>query len=151
MEMNNPGFVSNPNNFKVEYVVEYIDNPKVWDLFCNNYYENGWEAYTKKTFDNASEAMELFTIYRINRSHIYDCKMWMHIESSNGDWYEEFIDTSGTYRHTMNQLANAELEKQIDRLEEENKSLAEANAKMAAYLKRYNVDIYKVLNEEEVA
>ena len=149
--MSNPGFVTNPNGFKVTYTLEYIDDPKVWDLFCNDYYENGWEAYTKKTFDNANEAMELFTIYRINRSRIYDCKLWMHIESPDGNWYEEFIDTSGTYRHTMNTLANAELEKQIDRLEKEVEDLSKANIKLIEYLKKYNVDVYKVLNEEEVA
>ena len=149
--MSNPGFVTNPNGFKVTCTLEYRDDPKVWDLFCNDYYENGWEAYTKKTFDNASEAMELFTIYRINRSRIYDCKLWMHIESPDGNWYEEFIDTSGTYRHTMNTLANAELEKQIDRLEKEVEDLSKANIKLIEYLKKYNVDVYKVLNEEEVA
>ena len=149
--MSNPGFVTNPNGFKVTYTLEYIDDSTVWDLLCKDYYENPWEAYKVKEFDNASEAIELFTVYRVNRSRIYDCKMWMHIESPNGDWYEEFIDTSGSYRHTMNTLANAELEKQIDRLEKENKSLAEANAKLVEYLKKYNVDVYKVLNEEEVA
>ena len=146
--MSNPGFITNPNGFKVVYTLEYIDDAKVWDLFCKNYYENGWEAYKAKEFDNASEAMEFFTICRVNRSRIYDCKLWMHIETLDGNWYEEFIDTSGTYRNSMNNLANREMNQRIDVLEKENKTMAEANEKMMAYLKKYGVDVFKVINGE---
>lgn len=144
----NPGFVTNPNKWKAKYTVEYIDDPKVWDLFCKDYYENPWEAYKVKEFDNASEAMELFTIYRVNRSRIYDCKLYMHIETPDGNWYEEFIDTSGTYRNTINNLANREMNQRIDVLEKENKNLAEVNKKLVNYLQKYNVNINEVLNEE---
>lgn len=144
----NPGFITNPNKWKAKYTVEYIDDPKVWDLFCKDYYENGWEAYKVKEFDNASEAMEFFTICRINRSCIYDCKLYMHIETPDGDWYEEFIDTTGIYRNTMNNLANREINQRVDMLEKENKSLVEVNKKMTAYLEKYGVDVYKVINEE---
>ena len=144
--MSNPGFVTNPNGFKVTYTLEYIDDPKVWDLFCKDYYENGWEAYKIKEFDNASEAMELFTIYRVNRNHIYDCKLFMRVETPDGNWYEEFIDTSGTYRNTMNNLANREMNQRIDMLEKENKNLVEVNKKLIDYLQKYNVNINKILN-----
>ena len=146
----NPGFITNPNNFKVTYTLEYIDDPTVWDLFCKDYYENAWEAYKVKEFDNASEAMEFFTICRVNRSRIYDCKLWMHIETPDGNWYEEFIDTSGIYRDTMNNLANREMNQRIDMLEKENKSLVEVNKKLIDYLQKYNVNINEVLNEEVV-
>lgn len=142
----NPGFVTNPNKWKAKYTVEYIDDPKVWDLLCKDYYENPWEAYKVKEFDNASEAIELFTIYRINRSRIYDCKLWVYIESPDGNWYEEFIDTSGTYRNTMNNLANREMNQRIDMLEKENKSLVEVNKKLIDYLQKYNVNINEILN-----
>lgn len=142
----NLGFVTNPNEWKAKYTVEYIDDPKVWDLFYKDYYENGWEAYKVKEFDNASEAMEMFTIYRVNRSRIYDCKLYMHIETPDGNWYEEFIDTSGTYRNTMNNLANREMNQRIDMLEKENKSLTEVNKKLVDYLQKYNVNINEILN-----
>lgn len=144
--MSNPGFVTNPNGFKVVYTLEYIDDAKVWDLFCKDYYENGWEAYKVKEFENASEAMEMFTIYRVNRSRIYDCKMFMRVETPDGNWYEEFIDTSGTYRNTMNNLANKEMNQRVDMLEKENKSLVEANKKLIDYLQKYNVNINEILN-----
>lgn len=146
----NPGFVTNPYGFKVTYRFEYIDEPKVWDLLCKDYYENGWEAYKVKEFDNASEAMEFFTICRVNRSRIYDCKLWMFIEAPDGNWYEECIDTSDTYRNTMNNLANREMNQRVDMLEKENKSLVEVNKKLVNYLQKYNVNINEVLNEEVV-
>jgi hypothetical protein len=142
----NPGFVTNPNKWKAKYTVEYIDDPTVWDLLCRDYYENPWEAYKVKEFDNASEAMELFTIYRVNRSRIYDCKLFMRVETPDGNWYEEFIDTSGTYRNTMNNLANREMNQRIDMLEKENESLVEVNKKLIDYLQKYNVNINKILN-----
>ena len=144
----NSGFVTNPNKWEAKYTVEYIDDPKVWDLFCKDYYENGWEAYKVKEFDNASEAMEFYTICRVNRSRIYDCKLWMHIETPDGNWYEEFIDISGTHRNTINNLANREMNQRIDVLEKENKNLAEVNKKLVNYLQKYNVNINEVLNEE---
>lgn len=144
--MSNPGFVTNPNGFKVTYTLEYIDDSTVWDLLCKDYYENPWEAYKVKEFDNASEAMELFTIYRVNRSRIYDCKLYMHIETPDGNWYEEFIDVSGTYRNTMNNLANREINQRVDALEKENKNLVEVNKKLIDYLQKYNVNINKILN-----
>lgn len=144
--MSNPGFVTNPNGFKVVYTLEYIDDAKVWDLFCKDYYENGWEAYKVKEFENASEAMEMFTIYRVNRSRIYDCKLFMRVETPDGNWYEEFIDTSGTYRNTMNNLANREMNQRVDMLEKENKSLVEVNKKLIDYLQKYNVNTNEILN-----
>lgn len=144
--MSNPGFVTNPNGFKVVYTLEYIDDAKVWDLFCKDYYENGWEAYKVKEFENASEAMEMFTIYRVNCSRIYDCKLFMRVETPDGNWYEEFIDTSGTYRNTMNNLANREMNQRVDMLEKENKSLVEVNKKLIDYLQKYNVNTNEILN-----
>ena len=144
--MSNPGFITNPNGFKVVYTLEYIDDAKVWDLFCKDYYENGWEAYKVKEFENASEAMEMFTIYRVNRSCIYDCKLFMRVETPDGNWYEEFIDTSGTYRNTMNNLANREMNQRVDMLEKENKNLVEVNKKLIDYLQKYNVNINEILN-----
>ena len=146
--MSNPGFITNPNGFKVTYRLEYVDEAKVWDLLCKDYYENPWEAYKVKEFDNASEAMELFTIYRVNRTRIFDCKLWMYIESPEGDWYEEFIDTSGTYRNSINNLANREMNQRIDTLEKENDDLVKENTAMVKFLKEHGVDVYKVINGE---
>ena len=146
--MSNPGFVTNPYGFKVTYRLEYVDEAKVWDLLCKDYYENPWKVYKVKEFDNASEAMEVFTIYRINRSRIYDCKLWMFVEAPDGNWYEEYIDTSGTYRNSMNNLTNREMNQRIDTLEKENKAMAEVNEKMTTYLKKYGVDVYKVISKE---
>lgn len=70
----------------------------------------------------------------------------MHIETPDGNWYEEFIDTSGTYRNTMNNLANREMNQRIDMLEKENKNLVEVNKKLIDYLQKYNVNINKILN-----
>lgn len=144
--MSNPGFVTNPNGFKVTYTIEYVDDKKTWEKICNNEILDPWTVYKKKEFDNASEAMTLYAYWRC-QDNIYDVKMWQKIETTEGKWYEEYIEFDTSFRYGMESRVNKEMRKENEELHKENSTLVEENTKLIAYLKKHNVDVYSVLNE----
>lgn len=141
----NPGYVNNLNKWKVVYRLEYIDDKKTWENLEK--WRNPWEAYKKIEFDNLSNAITLYALWQI-QDNIYDCRLWMTMTSSNGEWYEEYIEFESTYRWGVKERINREMNRRIDAAEKRNIELAKQNTKMAEFLKKYGVDPYKVVNEE---
>lgn len=144
--MSNQGYVTNPNNFKATYEIEYIDDKYTWEVLWDNT-DDKWELYKKKTFDNASEAMTTYAYYRMS-DRIYDVKLFMHIETETGDWYEEYIEFDSSFRHTMEGMVAQEVRNRAYELEKENDNLVKENTAMVKFLKEHGVDVYKVINEE---
>ena len=142
------GYVTNPNKWKVTYEIEYVDDPKIWDNIVANKYDNDWEHYKKRTFDNASDAMSLYTLW-IMQDNIYDCKLFARWETETGDWYEEYIEADSSYRYGMRSRIGNDMRKRLESAEKENIELARQNEKMKEFLKKYGVDPFKVINDKE--
>lgn len=139
------GYVTNPNNWKVSYVIEYIDDKRVWDNLEK--YTNPWEHYKKKEFSNLSEAITLYSLWHF-QDNIYDCKLFAHWETESGDWYEEYIAFESTYRWGLGQRLNRDMNKVISELHQENDELTRENTTLIKWLKDRHVDVYAILNEE---
>lgn len=139
------GYTTNPNNWKVKYELEYIDDKRTWDNLEK--WENPWEAYKVREFDNLSEAVTLYSLWQLN-PRIYDCKLFAHWETENGDWYEEYIAFDSTYKYSLRSLVDREMRERMYSAEKQLTELAEQNEKMAEFLKKYGVNPYDVITEE---
>lgn len=138
------GYVTNPNNWKVTYTIEYIDDKKVWDKL--EQYTNPWEHYKVKEFDNLSDAITLYSLWQL-QDNIYDCKLFCRWETQDGNWCEEYVEFDSSYKWSLKERIDREMNRRIDAAEKQNIELAKQNAKMAEFLKKYGVDPYQVIME----
>lgn len=145
--MANPGYVTNPNKWKITYTIEYVDDKRIWQLLCDEKVENPWEVYKRREFDNASEAMHLYTLW-VLQDNIYDVKLFARYETESGEWYEEYIDYKSTFRYDVRNRVDMEMRKEIEKLHEENSNLVKENTAMIKFLKDRHVDVYSIINEE---
>ena len=141
------GYVTNPNNWKVTYTIEYIDDKKVWDKL--EQYTNPWEHYKVKEFDNLSDAITLYSLWQI-QDNIYDCKLFIRMETPDGNWYEEYVAFDSTYKYSLRHRVDDEMRKRMEEAEKTNIELAKQNEAMAEFLRKYGVNPYDVIKEVAV-
>ena len=142
-----PGYITNPNEWNIEYVIEYVDDKKTWERILNDKILDPWTVYKTKTFSNLSEAVTLYSLWQL-QDNIYDCKLFCRWETQDGNWCEEYVEFDSSYKWSLKERINREMNRRIDAAEKRNIELARQNTKMAEFLKKYGVDPYKVVMEE---
>ena len=145
-----PGYITNPNEWNIEYVIEYVDDKKTWERILADKILDPWTVYKTKTFNNLSEAVTLYSLWQL-QDNIYDCKLFCKWETQDGNWCEEYVEFDSSYKWSLKERINREMNRRIDAAEKRNIELARQNTKMAEFLRKYGVDPYQVITEEVTA
>lgn len=143
----NPGYITNPNEWKVEYVIEYVDDKRTWQRILDDKVLDPWTVYKTKTFGNLSEAVTLYSLWQI-QDNIYDCKLFCRWETQDGDWYEEYVAFDTSYRWGLRERINREMNRRIESAEKTNVELARQVEALSNFIRKFGIDPYKVITEE---
>ena len=122
-----------------EYVIEYITDPKNWEIVCSGKHDAPWELYETKTFDseNMGEAISFLTILMM-RGDVFDVRMFETIYINEETILERTVILSDTFRHSMRMAVNRDLQDQNERKQEMIDAQGEMISNYQEFIKKYN-------------
>lgn len=124
-----------------EYVIEYITDPKNWEIVCSGKHDAPWELYETKTFDseNMGEAISFLTILTM-RGDVFDARMFETIYMDERTILERSVYLSDTFRHSMRMAVNREMNDHNETMLKELDAQGEMISTYQEFIKKYNAE-----------
>lgn len=136
-------------DLRKNYIIEYVNNPKIWDAIVAEKYLDPIEHYTVVEFETLWDAME-FYLFRLFDTKTFDVKMLCQTILDDEVVLEECMEFCPTFHHEFRKLVNKESVTMRDSALNAIKELKKENERMMAFIKKYNAEkVYKEFIEEE--
>lgn len=124
-------------NCEFKYEIEYVNDKKIWENMVNEVYENDWEYYEKKEFDNLGKAMSVFT-YMFYNDRVYFCQMWQRVYIDGEMVREDYVEPDSTAFYTLSRMINRVLSDRYYAQHRQLDELLNTNSDYQEFVKKLN-------------
>lgn len=139
--------LENINKGKVEtkYIIEYVNDIKIWEKICyiDEHYseieprQESWELYSKKEYDNVSDALTFYMIMFIS-DNCFDIKWIEQIYINDEMILEQYIEPNSTIYNRMKDIINRDMNNNINEGKRKINDLEDTLKMYKSFVKAYN-------------
>lgn len=139
--------LENINKGKVEtkYIIEYVNDIKIWEKICyiDEHYseieprQESWELYSKKEYDNVSDALTFYMIMFIS-DNCFDIKWMEQIYINDEMILEQYIEPNSTIYNRMKDIINRDMNNSINEGKRKINDLEDTLKMYKPFVKAYN-------------
>lgn len=139
--------LENVNKGKVEtkYIIEYVNDIKTWEKICyiDDHYseieprQESWELYSKKVYDNVSDALTFYMIMLIS-DNCFDIKWMEQIYINDEMILEQYIEPNSTIYNRMKDIINRDMNNSINEGKRKINNLEDTLKMYKSFVKAYN-------------
>ena len=130
-------------NVETKYIIEYIDDSNTWDKFikaseCHCSYEP-WELYTKKEYDNITDAINFFII-KATHKDTFTIKMTENIYYNGKLILENPAEIHDMLYHNLGKNINDDMLNCLNKSQQELEGLYKMKALYENFIKKYHAE-----------
>lgn len=133
----------NKGTVDTKYQIEYINDEKTWNKFQKS---EDIELYSKKEYDNISEALTFYMTWFVNES-CYDIKMWEQVFVNGEMVLEQIVEPLSTCKFNMRQSIDKEMGKRMSDAERRTEELEKSNTVYKKFLDTIDCGQFKGIKD----